>query len=79
MLFLLSNIIPILCNPAPDPRCQVWVKISLRGGVGGVQVKVKPWEESPRAYCFMQLDQEAEFQVGWEVLMAISTRMHCAR
>jgi hypothetical protein len=36
MLFLLVNTILILCNPAPNPLCQVWVKSDLKGeGMGG--------------------------------------------
>src|SRR3990167_4646813 len=30
-LSLLSNFILILCNPAPDPLCQVCIKTSIKG------------------------------------------------
>ena len=35
MQSLRNKIILILFNPAPNPLCQVWVKISLAGGDKG--------------------------------------------
>ena len=42
MQFLLVNTILILCNPAPNPLCQVWLRISSTGeGVGGGILELK--------------------------------------
>ena len=40
---------------------------------------MSPGRIPPGLIFSMQLDWEVVFQVGWEVLMAISTRRHYAR
>ena len=58
MLFLLGNIILILCNLAPDlfPLCQVWLKVSFIKGGRGFDLKALGFINTTEP-CFQNRDK----------------------